>query len=210
MCVKNILSAISLLFLLFLVPDLNGQEKEGVRKESKGMGMGSGIALLEPMHITLMQLEDMDLTGDPDLDLAKIFQLHHKGALDMLDQIIEKGSDPSTTELAESMKEKREKELLEIDKFISGNTPSQPDSEFVEKLRSQFEKERERLEGNLDLTGNIDKDFATLMAIHNEQGIELAQTGLEFSKNPDMKHLLNRMQDNLKIEKQDLEKLKNN
>ena len=54
---------------------------------------------------------DMPMTGDPDVDFARMMIPHHQGAIDMARAQLEKGRDPAMRELAQKIIADQEREI---------------------------------------------------------------------------------------------------
>lgn len=167
-----------------------------------------GMRLMNPMHRSLATLEEMNFTGDPDHDYANMILIHYKGGIDMLDEVIEYGKDPETIGLAREIRERQEKDIEELEKFVAGSSPSSNEQEFVNEMRNNHDKAEKEMIKNMDLSGVIDKDFLRLMSVHHQHGIDMTRTAIDYVKDPSLKEHAQKMLDEQQREKQKLDDLK--
>lgn len=192
---KNLFHKIKLFsVLLFFVPGVSGQQ---------------GLKLTEPMQETLSELEEFEMSGDADNDFASMIITHYQGGIKMIDEIIDKGSDPATRNLAMSFKDNHEKYIKELEKFVSDNPQKQSNQEFVSEMQADLKRAREVVNNSLTSSGNPDEDFAFFMSKHFENGINLTRTGIKYTRNPDLKEIAREMLKDQQNEKEEVEGLIN-
>lgn len=75
-------------------------------------------AAMDRMHEAMAAIE---YTGDPDVDFARSMIPHHQAAIDMADILLEHGDDPKLKELAEEIIEAQEREIGELEEWLSEN-----------------------------------------------------------------------------------------
>lgn len=167
-----------------------------------------GMRLMTPMHETLTNLSELELTGDPDHDYASMILTHHKGGMKMLDEVITNGSDKEITDLAERIKKSQEEEIRKLEKFAVDHSGTQKNDEFLGEMESHLDKAKDDMEKHMTLSGNVDKDFTTLMSIHHDHGIEMTRTALKYIKNEELRELAQKMLNDQQEEKEALDNLK--
>lgn len=167
-----------------------------------------GMRLMTPMHETMTNLEELELTGDPDHDYASMILTHHKGGLEMLNEVIRSGSDKEIIDLAERIKKSQEEEIKRLGKFTQDHSGTQKNDEFLGEMESHLDQAKDEMEKNMNLSGNVDRDFATLMSLHHNHGIEMTKTALKYIKNEELKQLAQKMLTDQQSEKEELEQMK--
>jgi uncharacterized protein (DUF305 family) len=65
-------------------------------------------------------------------------------------------------------------------------------SDGSRKLHEMMEKSSREMPG-MEMTGDVDKDFAKVMAEHHRSGIEMAEVELRHGKDPGLKKLAKQM-----------------
>jgi uncharacterized protein (DUF305 family) len=192
---KNVLLKIELLSgLLFFVSHASAQQ---------------GLKLTEPLQETISELEEFKMSGDADNDFASMIITHYKGGMKMIDEIINKGSDPATRSLAMTFRDNHQKYIEELKKFVSDNPSKQPNEEFIQEMQSDVKKAKEVVDNSLTSSGNPDEDFAFFMSKHFENGINMTRTGIKYTRNPELKQIAQRMLQDQQTEKKEVEGLLN-
>jgi uncharacterized protein (DUF305 family) len=174
-----------------------------------GVSGQQGLKLMEPMEETLSELEEFEMSGDADNDFASMIITHYKGGIKMIDEIIEKGSDPATRNLALSFRDNHQKYINELEKYVSDDPQKQSNEEFVKEVQTDLKKAREIVDNNLPSSGNPDEDFAFFMSKHFENGINLTRTGIKYTKNQGLRQIAEEMLKDQQNEKKEIEGLLN-
>jgi uncharacterized protein (DUF305 family) len=168
-----------------------------------------GLKLTEPLQETISELEEFKMSGDADNDFASMIITHYKGGMKMIDEIINKGSDPATRSLAMTFRDNHQKYIEELRKFVSDNPAKQPNEEFIQEMQSDVKKAKEVVDNSLTSSGNPDEDFAFFMSKHFENGINMTRTGIKYTKNPELKQIAEKMLQDQQKEKKEVEGLLN-
>ena len=68
------------------------------------------------------QMMQMEMTGDPSGDFARMMIPHHQSAIDMADVLLaEKSIDPELKKMAEKMKADQKREIEELRKWLEAH-----------------------------------------------------------------------------------------
>ena len=157
------------------------------------------------MHEMNAQMDAMEMTGDADHDFAMMMTMHHQGAIDMSNKVIEKGNDATLKSMAQMIIEKQTAEKQELTTWLSNHTP-EPNAEgsmFHEEMMATMEKMKNWKDIQV-LTGDADNDFAELMIIHHQQATDNAQSILHHGHHDDIKEMATMMIDDQNKEITDL------
>lgn len=144
-------------------------------------------------HHSMMQKDTVKLHGDPDYDFAVVMKIHHRHGIAMAHEEVKYGSDTAMRSFARKIKENQENELKDLEEFISKNSPTNNDVNFLKEMKSNMQKAKDEMSQNTSMSGNFDRDFSSLMALHHKHGLDLAKTEVKFGKKPDMKKLAQQM-----------------
>lgn len=88
-------------------------------------GMSSPAAMSGEMDMKAMmenmgdKMSEMPMTGDQDVDFAKMMRIHHQGAIDMAEPELRSGKAPEMRKLAKDIVAAQKKEIALIDKFLA-------------------------------------------------------------------------------------------
>lgn len=144
-------------------------------------------------HHSMMQKDTVKLHGDPDYDFAVVMKIHHRHGIAMANEEVKYGSDTAMRSFARKIKENQENELKDLEEFISKNSPTNNDVNFLKEMKSNMQKAKDEMSQNTAMSGNFDRDFSSLMALHHKHGLDLAKTEVKFGKKQDMKKLAQQM-----------------
>ena len=142
-------------------------------------------AMMKSMQSGMNQMMGMKMTGDPDHDFAMMLKMHHQSAVDMADLEIKQGKDAKTKALATRIKATNQKEIKELDQFLSSHKPQSSSSKLGKMGMDMMHS------GTHSMNGKTDHDFASMMAQHHQQGVDMAKAFLKEGKTEKMKMMAN-------------------
>ena len=128
------------------------------------------------MHEMHAEMDAMQMTGDADHDFASMMIIHHQGAIDMANHLLEKGNDETIRSMAENVITEQQAEQHELNAFLEGHTPEPSatghayNNEMMETM-----KKSKNLKDIVVLTGDADEDFSQLMLVHHQSANDNAQ-----------------------------------
>lgn len=138
-------------------------------------------AMMKSMQSGMNQMMNMKTTGDPDHDFAMMLKRHHQGAVEMADLEIKQGKDAKTKALATRIKATNQKEIKELNQFLSSHKPISSSSK-IGKMGMDIMHS-----GTHSMTGKADHNFASMMAQHHQQGVDMARGFLKEGKTEKIK-----------------------
>jgi uncharacterized protein (DUF305 family) len=149
--------------------------------------------LMDVMYQHRMQMQNHSMTGDPDYDFATMMSTHHKGGISMANIEISDGTDARIRNLAEEIKvsELRDTDILK--EFLNAHKNTDTNPAFIQEMKTFLEKSNNDMQNSMQMKGNTDQLFRTLMAIHQEQGEELIRIYLKHGKHETLKALAQKM-----------------
>lgn len=201
---KNIIFISSLLYV-FVMYGFNPGSIKVSNSLNKQQSRGGFMAII---HKTMNQMESMKMTGDPDFDFASMIFVHHKGGIEMLKEEIKYGSDSTLVQLARKMLESQQMDQKELERFTSGRTPGKTNADFMNEMKSHMQIAKDEMNRNMSMSGNVDKDFASLMSMHHDHGINMVKSEIKYGKDIQMKRLAQKMLTEQEKEKDQLDRKK--
>lgn len=187
----NLLSAAVLSIALALTEPTFAQNSQS--SASNGM--------MKSMQSGMNQMMSMKMTGDPDHDFAMMLKMHHQSAVEMSDMEIRQGKNAQVKALAGKIKTANQQEIKEFDQFLSSHKPQTASSKLGQDAMKIMHS------GKHSMNGNIDHDYASMMAQHHQQGIDMVNAFLKEAKTEKMKMMARKIIQNQTKEVAELKKL---
>ena len=109
--------------MALLLPAAHAQSKDPMPAMQGGMAassaMPSGDGPKAMMKDMSGKMTSMPMSGDPDVDFAKMMRIHHQGAIDMANAELSKGKDPQMKKMAEAIIAAQRKEIAQFDAYLA-------------------------------------------------------------------------------------------
>ncbi|WP_034256427.1 DUF305 domain-containing protein [Adhaeribacter aquaticus] len=151
--------------------------------------------MMSIMHAMMDEMHKMSMTDDPDVAFAKMMIMHHQGAINMANEELNSGDDATIKGIATKIKADQQKEIQDLQAFITSYQPDQPtSSKFNMELMDSMEKSSRQSDLQI-ITGDTDHDFSQLMIVHHQSAIENAYAVLEHGTSPTIKTMAHMMID---------------
>ncbi len=147
----------------------------------------SGDGLMKAMNDMMDKMHSMQMTGDFDVDFANMMVEHHQGALDMAQVEASQGKDETMKSKAQEILTKQKKEQQELKDFVQSYKPSgmkHGEGEMQKSMSKMMDKMK-----SMQMIGNVDKDFATMMSSHHEDGISMSKMELKNGMSDKLKQM---------------------
>lgn len=170
-----------------------------------------GDAMVEHNQMMKKMMEEMNtmtMTGDFDLDFATMMIPHHQSAVEMAEMYLPKGKDEKIKSMAQNIVTSQKKEIEELKGLIArhntaGKKEAHADNshgdgehnELMEAMNTMMDKMK-----GMQMSGNADKDFVTMMIPHHESAVIMSQNEISHGKHFEMKKMAQKI-----IEDQNME-----
>ncbi len=131
----------------------------------------SGSGLMKAMDDMMAKMHSVQMTGDFDIDFASMMAEHHQGAIDMSQVEVSQGSDEKIKSMAQKILTKQKEEQQMLRDFVKSYKPSgmkHGEGELQKSMSDMSSKMK-----SMQMSGNVDKDFATMMISHHEDGMAM-------------------------------------
>jgi uncharacterized protein (DUF305 family) len=143
--------------------------------------------LMAAMNSMMDKMGAVQITGDFDIDFANMMIEHHKGAVEMANIELAKGTDPKMKSIAQDIITKQTEEIKEL-----GDAIAKHKSSGMKHAEGFLQKSMAEMKGkmsSMQMSNNTDKDFATMMIFHHEEAITMAKAEVENAMNPGLKKM---------------------
>ena len=157
--------------------------------------------MMKAMQSGMNQMMSMKMTGAPDHDFAMMLKMHHQSAVDMSEMEIRQGKNAQVKALAGKIKTANQAEIKELTQFISSHKPQTASSKLGQDAMKIMHS------GKHSMNGNMDHDYASMMAQHHQQGIDMANAFLKEGKTEKMKMMARKVIQNQTKEVAELKKM---
>jgi uncharacterized protein (DUF305 family) len=155
---------------------------------SKMNDMPSDNGLMTSMTSMMDKMSGMKMSGDFDMDFANMMIEHHQGAIDMSETELKSGQDEKMKAMAQAIISKQKEELNMLRDIVKNSKPMKMDMGKHDELSKNMDDMKAKM-GNMKMSGNTDKDFATMMISHHEGAIKMSKDELSHGMNDKLKEM---------------------
>lgn len=141
--------------------------------------------MMGAMNNMMDKMNSMKMSGDFDIDFANMLIEHHQGAIDMAQVELSQGKDEKMKSKAQKIITKQKDEQQKLRGIVSSYKPSgmkHGEGELQKSMSAMSDKMK-----SMQMSGDIDKDFATMMSSHHEDGISMSKLELKNGMNSQLK-----------------------
>lgn len=160
-------------------------------------------SLMGMMNLNMQQIKSTVSTGHPDHDFAAVMKLHHQGAIQMSELELAQGQDSTMKEMARKSMEEQNKEIAILDKYLSGHGDHKGGDTLHRKLIDVINSSPM----NMDHSGTIDRQFASMMIPHHQQAIDMSKAYL--NTNPQVQELKSLANKIIESQEKEIKELQN-
>lgn len=147
----------------------------------------TGTDLMSVMNSMMDKMHSMQMTGDFDVDFANMMVEHHQGAIDMAQVELSQGKDEKMKSKAQEIISKQKDEQQKLRDMAKSMKPSDMkmgEGELEKSMSGMMSKMK-----SMQMSGNVDRDFATMMMQHHQDGIAMAKMEVANGMNSDLKKM---------------------
>lgn len=179
--------------LLFAACNNNKTTTETEKTDTTGMTAKTDSmdkmdnSLMNAMNAMMQKMDAMKMTGDFDLDFANMMIEHHQGAVDMSNIELSKGSDEKMRSMAQSIITKQTADIAKLREFVQSYKLSGMKHGEGE-LKKMIGDMKSAMQG-MQMTGNTDKDFASMMISHHGEGMKMSKAQLSNGMSQELKDM---------------------
>jgi uncharacterized protein (DUF305 family) len=146
-----------------------------------------GNSLNKAMDDMMSQMRAVQMTGDFDIDFANMMIAHHQGGIDLANVEISDGTNEKLKSKAQEIISKQNKEQQELRDFVSSYKASgmkHGEGDLQKSMSAMMDKMK-----SMQISGNVDTDFANMMISHHEDGIAMSRLQLKHGMDKKLKDM---------------------
>jgi uncharacterized protein (DUF305 family) len=148
-------------------------------------------SLMSSTNVMMEKMQGIKMTGDFDIDFASGMIEHHQGAIDMSEQELKSGKDDSLRNMAQRIITAQKEEIAQLQAFLKNYKPS-----GMKHGEGELEKSMADMSGKMkstSMTGDVDKDFATMMIAHHQSAVSMANLEIKNGMSNKLKQMSQKM-----------------
>ena len=152
------------------------QASNSAKDTSSNMNNNMSNGLMTSMNSMMDKMKAVKMTGDFDIDFANMMIEHHQGAVDMSQQELNSGKDEKMKSMAQKIITAQKEEISQLQDFVKSYKPS-----GMKHGEGQLEKSMSDMETkmkSMQMSGDIDKDFAMMMKEHHAGAVAMSKKEL--------------------------------
>lgn len=197
--------------LLFSACSQNSEKAESTGTQSEHAEQGHDMSasgsgsnkMMDLMHQNMMDMQKVEMTGDPDRDFAKMMAIHHDGALSMAQEEADNGQDTMLVNMAKKTLQTQKEEREKLEQFAEAQKDTTGDTSKTMQMMAPMKDMMTKMDHSMK--GGTDHHFASLMGMHHQSGMEMAKAYLPQAKSPEIKAMAQKIIEEQQKEKQQLD-----
>ena len=148
------------------------------------------MAMMQNMDAMMEHMSSMKMTGDFDVDFANMMVEHHQGAISMSQVELKEGSDAQMRSMAQKIIAAQQAEIAKLRDFVQNHpvTPAQQHQMAGGSMQSMHDQMKA-----MPMSGRVDQDFASMMKVHHQGAVKMAQEELAKGKQAGLKQMAQQM-----------------
>jgi uncharacterized protein (DUF305 family) len=187
--------------------DTSGATVETTTEAAQGQDTTQGMQMskmMDHMHEHMKDMQQVQMTGDPDLDFSRMMAAHHQGAIDMSAEELANGTDADLKALASKIATASKAEKEKLEDFAEEHQAAAGDTAASMKLMQPMKTMMGSMKHD-QMGGDTDHHFATMMRMHHQTGIDMMKAYLDLAKVPGIKSMARKMMEDQQKDIQQLD-----
>jgi len=141
------------------------------------------IRMQNDLDFSVLNLNEVIITNDPDIDFARLMQLYYSSGLRAAEIELRTGKNAEVIAVAKEQQKHHSNDIGLLDDYIHNQQPKLSDPGFVSDFYALLKKRNETV-GTSD---NFDTQYLYLLIRHHEEAIELCELYLKHGSDPYLK-----------------------
>lgn len=163
------------------------------------------------LQLMKQEMESAPKTGDASLDFLYEMIPHHQAAISMAENELKYGNIPEVKQLAKAIIKEQSKGIAQMKNLLAylkrkPKIDKAKEAAYLKAYKDIYKQMVTSMEATKP-TGNIDKDFLEEMIPHHEGAVKMATNILHFTKNKDLKEIVQPIVVNQNKQLQQMKKL---
>ncbi len=139
------------------------------------------------MSDMMKKMKDMKMSGNTDVDFVNMMIVHHQGAIEMSTTEIATGKDANMTAMAKNILKDQQEEIAVMRSWLEKNKDKK--STAGDNSKKLMESMDDMMDPDMKMTGDQDKDFVSMMIMHHEGAIDMADVEVDNGTDPQIKKM---------------------
>lgn len=169
-----------------------------------GTNTNADNGLMGSMNGMMNRMQSMKMSGDFDTDWANMMIEHHQGAIDMAQVEVSQGKNEKLKAKAQEIMTKQKAEQQQLRDIVQNMKPSNMkmgEGELPKAMSTMMDKMK-----SMSMSGDVDKDFATMMIAHHQSAIDMSKMELKNGMSAELKKIARKAIDD---QQKDISEFKN-
>jgi uncharacterized protein (DUF305 family) len=160
-------------------------------------------AMMTIMHQSMMYMDTVPETNDPEIDFPSMMIVHHQGAINMANLELQKGKSDELKQMAQKIITSQQQEIQQFKTYLASHSANNSVPAFIMEHMEAM-KVMNKTADIQHFTGDIDNDFATLMIPHHQSAIDNANSYLKYGNDEELMAMAKKMIEDQQKEIQEL------
>ncbi|MEO6695888.1 MAG: DUF305 domain-containing protein [Ignavibacteria bacterium] len=156
------------------------------------------------MSNMMNKMKGMKMTGNTDVDFVNMMIMHHQGAIEMATTEIASGKKENVKSLANNIIKDQQKEIATMQNWLEKNKDKKSTS--GDNSKKLMESMDDMMDDNMKMTGDHDNDFLSMMIMHHEGAVDMADVEVDNGTDPEIKKMAQEM---INKQKAEIDQMKN-
>lgn len=148
------------------------------------------MAMMQNMDAMMEHVNSMKMTGDFDVDFANMMVEHHQGAISMSQVELKEGSDAQMKDMAQKIITAQQAEIAKLRDFVQAHPATSAQQQPMAGGHMQSMHKQMKA---MPMSGQVDRDFASMMVVHHQGAVTMAQEELVKGKQAGLKQMAQQM-----------------
>ncbi len=149
--------------------------------------------LMAVMENSMRDMKALTMSGDFDLDFARMMKVHHQAAVDMSQIEIAKGSNTQMKTMAQNIITAQKSEISQLQMFVDKHKMSDTPKKMDSMDHDHDMMSKNHMVDKMKMSGNTDKDYVMMMISHHQSAIDMAEMQLKHGGNTELKKMAQMM-----------------